>query len=350
VPLSVCGAKRRPGIGGCLASVVTLSVATACTSEAPRGDPREGDWHSPAVVAEEPFRAFDSDSWWNTPVPRNAPSHPRAEQVLEYMHTAEGAGDGCVRLSGAEDSPWGQPVYWAEPGDPEYDVAVDAEDAPEFRTLRIPQGADPAGNNDGSMTVFDVERGYVVAFTEAAFDADTETWSARAATVTYLDSNGLHARTGRSTDSRNVGTHRGNNGAVMMARFDEVEAGHIAHVLKVASGPEVSRRFVFPMVGSDGNSRDRAAPPQGLRFRIKPSIDLETLDLEPQALVIATALQQYGFYIGDSAGVTSLKLEDTETEGRGQLWEIPTTALCGLPLSAEYWDVLPEGYEPPQHG
>jgi hypothetical protein len=218
---------------------------------------------------------------------------------------------------------------------------------PEVEHLRIPAGALPAGNNDGSMTVFDVERGYTVAFTEAAYDSAAKSWSASGATVTYLASNGLDARTGRSTDDRNTGSHRGNNPADMMARWDEVAAGSIPHVLKVASGPAVSTRSVFPMVGSDGSSDDPAAPPQGLRFRIKPSVDLASLGLEPQALVIATAFQRYGFYIGDSSGTTALKLEDTRTEGRGQLWKISAKALCGLPLTAQYWDVLPEGYQPP---
>jgi hypothetical protein len=328
-------------------SVVALTTSAACTVGAERLPDRE----PPPVSEEGPLRAFSPNSWWNAAVPDDAPSHPREDQILEYMRSAKEAGDGCVRLAGADDNPWGQPVYWAEPGDPEYDIAVDGPEAPpELRNLRIPRGADPAGNNDGSMTVFDVGRGYTVAFTEAAYDPDTNTWSASAVTVTYLDSNGLHVRTGSASDARNVGAHRGNNGAVMMARLDEVEAGRIPHVLKVASGPETSRRFVFPMVGSDGRSGDRAAPPQGLRFRIKPSIDLDEQGLAPEALVIAKALQEYGFYIGDSAGVTSLKLEDTRTEGRGQLWDIPTTALCGLPLSMKYWDVLPEGYEPPTPG
>jgi hypothetical protein len=100
-------------------------------------------------------------------------------------------------------------------------------------------------------------------------------------------------------------------------------------------------------VGSDGDSRDPAAPPQGLRFRIKPSVDLDSLGLPRQALVIARALQEYGFYIGDSGGVTALKLEDTRLEGRGELWSLAPDALCGLPLSPQYWDVLPGGYRPP---
>jgi hypothetical protein len=200
------------------------------------------------------------------------------------------------------------------------------------------------------MAIFDVARGYAVALTDAAYDARDDTWSATGATVTYLASNGLHADTGRATDARNIGSHRGNNAAVMMARFDEVRAGSIDHVLKVASGPEASTRWVFPMVGSDGDSHDPHAPPQGLRFRIKPSVDLDAMNLRPEALVIAKALQTYGFYVGDSAGVTELKLEDTRVEGRGQLWSIGPRALCGLPLSPQFWDVLPEGYLPPPAG
>jgi hypothetical protein len=295
-----------------------------------------------------PFRAFTDDSWWNTPLPDDAPANPQEAAILRYMSTAPEAGGGCLHLAGAQGGSWGQPVYWAGPGDPEFDVRVDgAGDPPRLPALRIPVGAESADNNDGSMTIFDVDRGYVVALTDASFDGAHHVWTASGATITYLDSDGLDARIGGAADDRNTGTHRGNNGAVMMARYDEVDAGRIDHVLKVASGPEVSTRSVFPMVGSDGNATAAAAPPQGLRFRIKPSVDLDKLGLDPEALVVATALQRYGFYIGDSAGVTALKLEDTRREGRGQLWSTPATALCSLPLTPQYWDVLPEGYRPP---
>jgi hypothetical protein len=327
--------------------VVALCAATgACSAGRSHSDlPRDG---GPPAVNGAPLRAFTADSWWNTPLPSEAPSNPRAAEILRYMQTADEAGEGCLRLAGTESSSWGQPVYWAEPGDPTYDVAVKGRQRPpELRDLRIPRSAAAAPNNDGSMTVFDVDRGYAVAFTEAHYDPNTRGWSTTGATVTYLGSNGLDVRTGQASDERNIGSHRGNNGADMMVRIDEVAAGLIAHVLKVASGPEVSARHVFPMVGSDGSSTNPAAPPQGLRFRIKPSVDLDAMRLAPQALVIAKALQQFGFYIGDSAGVTALKVEDTRTEGRGELWSMPPTALCGLPLSTQYWDVLPEGYQPP---
>ncbi len=322
------------GMAACLA-------VSSCTVQPPARDP------DPRL---QTFRPFTADSWWNTPIPADAPSNPDAAAILDYMQTVPQSGGGCVRLAGANNG-WGQPVYRAAPGDPEYDVTVaSAVRPPELAALRIPANAQSAPTSDAAMTVFDVQKGYVVALTGAEFDAKTRSWSARGATVTYLASNGLHVGTGASDDPRNSGSHRGNNGAVMMAEYDEVAAGTIDHVLKVASGPEVSTRFVFPMVGSDGASTSRTAPPEGLRFRIKPSVDIGAWDLNPQARIIAQALQTYGFYIGDSGGVTALKLENTEAAGRGQLWDVPATALCGLPISTQYWDVLPEGYRPETGG
>ena len=198
------------------------------------------------------------------------------------------------------------------------------------------------------MTVYDRARGYVVALTGAAYDAVERRWSATGATVTYLDSNGLHVDTGRSDDRRNRGTHRGNNGATMAVTRAEVAAGTVPHVLKVAIGPEASHRHVFPMVGSDGDymGDNPRVPPQGLRLRIKPSVDLARFHLDRESMVIARALQRYGFYIGDSGGRTSLKLENTVVQEEGIQWTIPDDALCGLPFTPEFWDVVAEGYDP----
>jgi len=345
---------RVVGPRAVLAVVLSLGLVVGGCGGGPAPGPAPGprvDWHPAPVADGNAFRAFTPDSWWNTPLPADAPSNPASAAILQYMSTADESGNGCLRLAGAAKNSWGQPVYWAQPGDPQYRVTVtNGRPRPELRELRIPRGAQSAPNNDNSMTVFDVDRGYTVALTDAEYDKGANTWTASGATVTYLDSNGLDVRTREASDPRNTGSHRGNNAAVMMARLDEVQAGAIRHVLKVASGPQVSFRSVFPMVGSDGSSDDPAAPPQGLRFRIKASVDLDQLGLDPQARVIAEALQRYGFYIGDSSGVTALKLEDTRTEGRGQKWTTSPTALCALPFDARYWDVLPEGYRPSSAG
>jgi hypothetical protein len=308
--------------------------------------------NAPLDSRGRPYRPFRDRSWWNTPVPVNAPSDPAAAQVLDYLSTAPESGNGCLRLAGAQNNKWGQPAYWVQPGDPQYDVQGLPAGAPrELKHLRIPKGAQGADNSDGTMSVYDMHRGYVVLMTDAHYDAATDTWSASGATVTYLDSNGLLDTAGSSGDPRNRGNHRGNNGATSYVRYDMVNAGDVRNVLKIASGPALADRAVFPMTGSDGTVTDPAvgAPPEGLRLRLKPSIDLRRLGLHPQALVIAEALQKYGVYLGDSGGTTALKLEDTRAEGRGQLWTVTADDLCMLPFSPQFWDVLPEGYDPSAH-
>lgn len=302
----------------------------------------------PASAGEPARRAFWPDSWWNTPLPRRAPSYDWGDEVLRYLRTAPESGRGCLVLAGAGDSPWGQPIYRARRSDRAYRVDVAGQHLPELQRLRIPRGAKPADNSDGSMTVYDAAKGYVVMLTDAHYDPSRASWTAGGATVTYLRSNGLDVRTGSSDDPRNRGKHRGNNGATAAVSWDEVHRGEIRHVLKVASGPELSDRYVFPMVGSDGDytGDDPAVPPEGIRLRIKRSVALDKLALAPSALVIARALQRYGFYIGDSGGTTALKLENTVAEGRGQLWTIPSDALCGLPFTPQYWDVIRPGYDP----
>ena len=186
-----------------------LLSGAACTSGSP--GPGPSDHRRPPVVDGAPFRAFTDDSWWNTPLPDDAPANPQEAAILRYMSTAPEAGGGCLHLAGAQGGSWGQPVYWAGPGDPEFDLRIDsAGDPPRLPALRIPVGAESADNNDGSMTIFDVDRGYVVALTDASFDGAHHVWTASGATITYMDSDGLDARVGgelRATlrDSQAVG-------------------------------------------------------------------------------------------------------------------------------------------------
>lgn len=297
-----------------------------------------------ATAAAAPYKAFSTASWWNTPLSATAPQHANEAGILDYLRTAPDNGGGFLRLAGAGGNAWGQPVYWAKTGDPQYNVrSSSGTRPPELNTLRIPAGMRPAGTSDGALTLFDVERGYVVAMTRAVYNSTANTWSVDGSTVTYLASNGLNARAPGSNDPRNIGSHRGNNGATMMVRYDEVAAGAIPHVLKMACGPETSTQHVFPMVNSDGDSTSSPIK-QGLRFRIRADVNLDALRLTPSALVIARAAQQYGVYCGDSGNNTALKLENTQAEGRGQLWTVKADALAGLPFTAAFWDVVSEGY------
>jgi hypothetical protein len=297
---------------------------------------------APPPVTGSLTRALSPTSWWNAPLPDAAPVNPQSRAILDYMRTAPDNGGGYLHLTGAAGSSWGQPAYWATSADPEYAVhSLGFPLPPEFGSLRIPANARPASTSDSAMVVYDVTKGYVVTLWHAV--RTSTGWSAGGGSVAYLHSNGYSARTGRSDDPRNGGSMRGNNGAVSFAQFNEVAAGSIDHVLKIALGPDPSSRFLFPMVGSDGRG-PASAPAEGTRLRIKASVNLAGLKLNPQALIIARAAQRYGVYIGDGGGNTTLKLENTAFENRGQLWTLSSDALAGLPFTDQIWDVVADNY------
>jgi hypothetical protein len=104
---------------------------------------------------------------------------------------------------------------------------------------------------------------------------------------------------------------------------------------------------VFPLVGSDGVSSNPSAPPEGVRIRIKKSVDLGSLNLSPSAVVVAQALQDYGGVIGDQSGDNViLKVENTVAEGRGRLWEGVLNAGSLSAIRLDDFKVVRRGYRP----
>jgi hypothetical protein len=292
-----------------------------------------------------PYRAFSDTSYWNTPLPDSAPVDPNSESMIEFLRSSNRRD--FIRLGGTDPTGrWGNPVYWAGPGDPSYDVSNSCRypQPSEFRDVRIPLGAQPDPTSDAAMTVYDLQRGLVFAMHWSVYDAERDAWSACGGTVFSLGSNGLDGDWPGSDDPRNTG-HRGVPPPTYAVRYDEVELGTIDHVLKIAVHT-AAPSHVFPMVGSDGIATDPAAPPEGARIRIEPSLDLDELDLSPAALIVARALQTYGAVVGDqSGGSVALKVENTVAEGQGQRWTgvLAADSLSAIPLDA--YQVVELGYQ-----
>ena len=244
------------------------------------------------------------------------------------------------------------PFFWASPSDPEYRVAnsCDYFRPAEFDAVRIPVGAAPDASDDAHMTVFDREAGIAYGFYEAEFD-DGE-WSACGGSVWYLDSNGLELTvegsdcTPEAFPPTGCRGHRGFPHPIHGVRLDEVQAGEIGHVVKIAL--DATCDHVWPAAGDEGC--DPGSPPEGTRLRIRPDVDLEALGLPEAALVVARALQTYGAIVGDrSGGAANLKVEDCVAEGRGQCWDgvLEVDSLEPLPFTPEIWQVLAVDYRRP---
>jgi hypothetical protein len=278
--------------------------------------------------------AFSEGSYWNTPLPADAPLHPRSSEIVSFLAT-DNALDGCITLAGPDDE-WGMPIYVTGERAPVYEVKSSKYTIPaEFSSLRIPPDALPAETSDSEMVVYDLAAGFVAHLSKARFDAETDTWSVTGGSIAYLDSNGLYGALPESDDPRNGGSFRGYNGAVSAVHYEDVRDGELDNVVKIGvNNSHVDA--VAPMVGSDGDLDTEYAPLQGTRVRIRPDLDLTSLRLSPQALIIARGLQEYGAIIGDStAGAIVLKLEDMDTSGAGGRWRLERESLCAISA----WDL-----------
>jgi hypothetical protein len=250
------------------------------------------------------YRAFAPSSEWNRPLPREAPVDPRS---VAFVASLAGFGPGSPFPTLA-DGRWAEPIFWAGRGDPEHTV----QGLP--FPVRIPADAEPAASNDAQLTVYDLERGYVIKLQGVVRDGGS--WGTPNTSIYYLASNGLAGTVRGSDDPRNRG-HRGFPPPIHAVRWDEVQAGEIAHVLKVAI-QHTAPWHVYPAAGDEHGT---GSVPEGAMFRIKPWVDLRRRGLRGGALTIAQAMQTYGFVIGDQSGVPmALKLENLEAEGSPHRW------------------------------
>lgn len=171
----------------------------------------------------------------------------------------------------------------------------------EFAQVPIPSTAVPANGTDAEMTIY-----------SASTDQLWEFW------VASHDSGGWHACWGGRIDhvSSSPGYFSGGFGATAtglpvaggMVSIADVKAGVINHALSLeipgaASWNDIS----YPAQRSDGDGA--SAIPEGTRFRLNPSVNVNSLNLTPLGKMIAKAAQTYGFIVTDQAGAVAVQAQ-----------------------------------------
>ena len=132
---------------------------------------------------------------------------------------------------------------------------------------------------------------------------------------------------------------------------DEISNGKINHPL--AFSYEFTREGgpVAPATDSDGVHSDDFAIPEGAIIQLDPELDLDTLDLEPFELTIATALQEYGMILVDSGsagpvGFYAIDPDSVTGNMWGELWgDEDFISLSNLDLTTLPFRVLELGLQ-----
>ena len=312
-----------------LLAIATASPLVACTRQ-----PRP-------PVSRPTVTWFTPDSFWNKPLPDDAPEDPRSEAFVGWLQAnTEG-----FLLSGLDGNRWGMPCFDAGDGDPSWGVSL-GEITPQTREivnggLRAPDRSISALTEtaDSPLVILDPGRGYQVALWQTRFEGSR--FVAENAAIYWRDSNGLApGDVNPDGDPRNGG-HRGVAPFTMLVRPGEIAEQRIDHVLKVAI-PGTAEWHVRPMVDHEPDRGGVIG--QGMRLRIRPGLDLERYDLSEEGLVIARALQRYGAIVGDNSGSPDVVLKVEQDIGQWAGVDLAANSLAAIPMDALVF--VRAGWEP----
>jgi len=367
--LSACGGGSAPEPSQVVASTAQSApaapaapAATApvvpATPAAPGAQPGKTSTATSALAT--PSVATDTifapTSFWYQPIPATVALHANSANFKAEFLRQKAAYYGTVNIN---TWAYSSPVYTADASTPVKQVAFNNcqnKTYPEpallaqWSAVPIPANAAPADGTDAEMTVY-----------QPSTDTLWEFWVAR-------NSNGQWAACwgGRMN---NVSTSDGifpfpygttATGLPFIGgqiTAEELERGEIRHAIGISLvETEAATIFSWPAKRSDGvnpqNLPNRI--PEGLRFRLDPAIDVDTLPMTTAGKIIAKAAQTYGFVVWDKAGAISLRVQNPKSYTTLGLTNPYTVLFAGKPsyavLDGLPWDrlqFLPMNYGKP---
>jgi hypothetical protein len=264
---------------------------------------------SPDPSGTASLRPFAAGSFWNARLADDAPVDPASNALVAELRRQLDLGAPWINTT-----QYSTPVYRVPAGAPTVRVTLDIAYQPlqqAWENVPVPANARPAGGTDGVMVVW-----------QPSTDTLWEFWLMR------QENGAWHARWGgrltgvSSSPGYYTGAERhwGVSATSLpllggLITLDDVRSGHIDHALGVAI-PEARRDWwTWPAQRTDGKKDDPGAIPEGARFRLDPSLNLNSLHLYPLVRMMAEAAQRYGIVVRDQAGVVAFAGEDPTPTG-----------------------------------
>ena len=211
--------------------------------------------------------------------------------------------------------------------------------AAHWRGVPIPKDAVVAPGTDKNLTIWSPSSDQLWEFwvTEKTATGWRACWGGR---MDNVSKNPGYFADGFGTTATGL-SHAGG-----MVSIEEVRAGRIDHAISL-NVVEAAAWHVFswPAQRSDGyDPNGTNTIPEGTRFRLDPSINVDALALHPIAKMIAKAAQEYGFIIQDKGGAVAVVAEtgySAQVATGSNPWE---TLRAGAPahevLAGFPWDRL----------
>jgi hypothetical protein len=322
------------GGGGTIATASSGQDATVTTAATTTSVvTANGTSASAATVAATSItRVFSPQSFWYQPIPANAPLNPNSAAYAQNLVSQIKTYYGNVNLNTAD---YAAPLYFVQSvggskalawqdGMPVYPVAktvnvgfndcqqkgwTDPKLIAQWQNVPMPAGAAPAGGTDQEMSIYDLSTQTLWEFwvTSEVNGQWQACWGGR---IQNTPQNAGYFANPYGTTATGLPFIGGEISA------QELASGQINHVIGISLVDVASWNvFSWPATRSDGYNPNNVPNriPEGTRFRLDPSVNVDALNLTPVGKIIARAAQKYGFVIWDKAGSVSLRMVNPST-------------------------------------
>jgi len=285
-------------------------------------EPTPGEEPTPPVEPSAPFRFFSSTSFWNEPLPVDAPVDPSSAAVMgafdELIAEEEEPGGGGPWINTTEYS---VPIYTVPHDQPTVAVRLLTRYpylplSTAWSAVPLPSDAQPSVGTDGELVVWQPSTDRLWEFWRLVHEAGG--WSASwGGAIQNVSSNpGVYGPEAWPEASPLWGASASSLSLVGgLVSLEDLEKGQINHALSMSIPNVRAGVYASPAQRSDGKSSDPLSLPEGAHLRLDPSLDLAALHLPKVTLMIAEAAQRYGIFVRDHARVVSFQAQDPTLTG-----------------------------------
>jgi hypothetical protein len=272
---------------------------------------------------------FKADGVWNKPLASNAPLSSNTKKLVSNLLNQ-------VNTSGPwiNTTQYSTPVYTVPADQPTVHVQLDAEAnnpklQADFDQVPIPSDARPAAGTDQHLVVWQPSTQTMWEFWLMRKDADGN-WAARwGGKMSNVSSNPGYFPYPYGATATSLPLTGG------LMTIQEEADGAFNHALAMALPKTKANSFVFPAQRTDGDDTSANAIPEGTRFRLPASLNIDAMNLPRQTKMMAKAVQKYGAIVRDKSGAVTFYGEDPHTfEQTNGLDPYPVYAFGGLSPSA----------------
>jgi hypothetical protein len=312
---AVAAAVVGPGCGDEDANGAGIDTGPG-TGTGSDGGPGGGEGGGGTIGAGCPV--FPGDNPWNRDVSGD-PVDPRSDEYMAHM----GAASAMLHPDFGSDPTYGIPWISVPKTQARVPITFDYADESDPGPYPIPMSAPIEGGSagDGDRHVIAIDSDDCKLY--ELFDAHpgSNAWTAGSGAIFDLRSNKLRPEGFTSADAAGLPIFPG------LVRYEEaVTKGVIEHALRFTV-KSTQNAYVHPATHAASSVTDPAAPPMGLRVRVKASYDISKLT--GASKVIATAMKKYGMLLADNgsnwyiSGETQAKWDDDDLS---QLKKLPASA------------------------